>query len=85
MNSTATIETIQVTGNELQFIRKHAPKSFARTVSEALNAEGYIVDRVTVHKELHTIKDGYNARVISKSRELLKILAGVEYDHAAVV
>lgn len=85
MSNATTIETIQVTGNELQFIRKHAPKSFARTVSEALNAEGYIVDRVTVHKELHTIKDGYNARVISKSRELLKILAGVEYDHAAAV
>lgn len=79
MNKPAIIETIEVTGNELQFIRKHAPKSFARTVSEALNAEGFPIDRVAVHKELHTIKDGYNAKIISKSRELLKLLAGVEY------
>lgn len=76
MNTTALVE---VTGNELQFIRKHAPKAFARTVSEALTAEGYRVDRVTVHKELHTIKDGYDAKIIAKSRELLKVLSKVQF------
>lgn len=80
MNAITTPDLIEVSGNELQFIRKHAPKAFARTVAESLTSEGYVVDRVTVHKELHTIKDGYDARIISKSRELLKILSNVEFE-----
>ncbi|NQD71654.1 hypothetical protein HP439_13070 [Sphingobacterium shayense] len=81
MNTATQTEIIQVSGNELQFIRKHAPKAFARTVSEALTAEGYPVDRVTVHKELHTIKDGYDTRIINKSRELLQVLSKVEFEN----
>ncbi len=76
MNITPKIE---VTGNELQFIRKNAPKAFARTVSESLIAEGYNVDRVKVHQELHTIKDLYDKRIIIKARELLKAIQQVEY------
>jgi len=81
MNTGNQNETIEVAGNELQFIRKHAPKAFARTVAEALQREGYDVDRVKVHQELHTIKDGYDARIINKSRELLKVLSQVEYQN----
>jgi len=80
MNTITTPSMIEVSGNELQFIRKNAPKAFSRTVAESLTSEGYSVDRVTVHKELHTIKDGYDARIISKSRELLKILSNVEFE-----
>lgn len=79
ISNTAKSEFIIVRGDELQFIRKHAPKAFARTVSDALTAEGYPIDRVTVHKELHTIKDEYSLRIISKARELLKVLSNVEF------
>lgn len=82
MSNVISPEVIEVDGNELQFIRKHAPKAFARTVSDALTMEGYPVDRVKVHQELHTIKDGYDARIIRKSRELLKVLSKVEYAHS---
>lgn len=76
--NTATL--IEVSGNELQFIRQHAPKAFAGTIAEALTAEGYLVDRVKVHQELHTIKDGYDPIIINKSRELLKAIKKVEFD-----
>jgi len=81
MNTKTHNGMIEVSGNELQFIRKYAPKAFARTVSEALQREGYDVDRVKVHQELHTIKDGYDARIINKSRELLKVLSQVEFQN----
>lgn len=80
MNVTKIPKTIEVDGNELQFIRKNAPTAFARIVSEALSQDGYPVSRVTVHKELHTIKDQYNHRIIAKSRELLKAISKVEYN-----
>ncbi|WP_282635816.1 hypothetical protein [Sphingobacterium thalpophilum] len=76
-----TIETIEVAGNELQFIRKHAPKAFARLIAEALTAEGYPTDRVKVHVELHTIKDRYDKKIILKTRELLKNIKNVEYQN----
>ncbi|WP_149525670.1 hypothetical protein [Sphingobacterium hotanense] len=79
MTTVPTPVLIEVSGNELQFIRKHSPTAFPRTISEALIKEGYLIDRVTVHKELRTIKDGYDPRIISKARELLKLLSGVEY------
>lgn len=79
MDKIKTPTLIEVEGNELQFIRKHAPKAFVRIVSDALTKDGHDIDRVTVHKELHTIKDSYDSRIISKSRELLKILAHAEY------
>ncbi len=82
MNTTNTPVMIEVSGNELQFIRKHAPTAFVRTVAEALTKEGFPTDRSTVHKELHTIKDGYDGRIISKARELLKILSKVEFKEA---
>lgn len=77
MNTTTLIE---VSGNELQFIRQHAPKAFTRTIAEALTTDGYPVDRVKVHQELHTIKDGYDPVIINKTRELLKAIKKVEFD-----
>ncbi|SJN51570.1 hypothetical protein FM120_31335 [Sphingobacterium faecium PCAi_F2.5] len=74
---------IEVTGNELQFIRRHAPTGFIRIVSQALIAKGHNINRVKVHQELHTIKDGYNPLIIDKARELLKVLAGVEFSESA--
>ena len=70
---------IEVSGNELQFICKDAPTAFPRIVSEALSSEGIFIDRVTVHKELHTIKDSYDVRIITKARELLKTLSNAEF------
>lgn len=72
-------ELIEVDVNELQFIRKNAPKAFARTVSEALTAEGYPIHRVAVHNELRTLKDGYDSKVIAKTRELLKAISKIEF------
>ncbi len=79
MNTTLTTAMIEVSGNELQFIRKNAPTAFPRIVAEALSREGYPIDRVTVHKELHTIKDMYDSKIIYKSRELLKTLSNAEF------
>lgn len=75
-----TVTLIEVSGNELQFIRQHAPKAFTGTVAEALITEGYQVGRVKVHQELHTIKDGYDSVIINKTRELLKAIKNVEFD-----
>lgn len=80
INTTAKTQFIEVRGDELQFIRKHAPKAFPRMIAEALTAEGYPIDRVTVHKELHTIKDQYDSRIITKTRELLKVLSKVVFN-----
>lgn len=81
MSTTIKNPLIKVSGNELQFIRKHAPTAFSRTIAEALAAEGHTVDRVTVHKELHSIKDNYNPIIIGKARQLLKDLYKVEFPH----
>lgn len=80
MNTTLSPTMIEVSGNELQFIRKHAPTAFPRIVSEALTKDGISIDRVTVHKELHTIKDHYDSRIITKARELLKTLSNAEFE-----
>lgn len=72
-------ETIKVNASELQFIFENEPRAFARTISEALAAEGYDVNRVKVFQELRTIKGEYNKRIIDKSRELLKTIQKVEY------
>jgi len=76
--STATL--IEVSGNELQFIRINAPKAFAGTISEALKTDGYIIGRVKVHQELHTIKDRYDLVIINKARELLKAIKNIEFE-----
>jgi len=81
MNTETPSETIEITGNELQFIMNNEPTAFARTVAEALIAEGYKTDRVKVFQELRTIKKRYDARIINKSRELLKVLSQVEFQN----
>lgn len=81
MNTETQNETIEVTGNELQFIMNNEPTAFARSVAEALQREGYNVDRVKVFQELRTIKKRYDSRIISKSRELLKVLSQVEFQN----
>ncbi|WP_433895173.1 hypothetical protein [Sphingobacterium mizutaii] len=79
MNKALSPDLIEVTGNELQFIRKHAPTAFPRLLSEALTKDGISIDRVTIHKELHTIKDRYDSRIITKARELLKTFSNAEF------
>ncbi len=71
---------IEVSGNELQFFRKNAPKGFAGLIAEHLKSEGYPTDRVKVHAELHQIKDGYDEKIISTARHILKKLKDVEFD-----
>lgn len=79
MSNVTIPELIPVDVNELQFMRENGPTAFARTISEALEADGVLIDRVLVHKELSTLKDGYDARIIRKARELLKVIKKVEY------
>lgn len=80
MNATISPTKIEVRGDELQFIRKNAPTGFARIVSEVLTKEGIPTHRTVVHRELHTIKDQYDSRIITKARELLKTLANAEFE-----
>jgi len=70
---------IEVAGNELQFFRKNAPKGFAGLIAEQLSEEGHKIGRIKVHAELHTIKDGYDEKIINTARQVLKNLKGLEY------
>lgn len=79
ISTTKKREFIKVSIEELQFIRNNSPKGFPRLVSEALTAIGYPIDRVRVHKELHTLKDNYDSIIILKTRELLKLIQKVEF------
>lgn len=76
---TSKLELIKMDHQELIFIRKYAPIAFARTITESLSNEGYVTTRFKVHNELNTLKDEYDNRIISKARELLKVLTGKEY------
>lgn len=64
---------------ELVFMRKYAPKGFASSVTNALMNEGYNTNRIKVHNELNLLKDEYDMRIISKAREVFKVLTGKEY------
>lgn len=71
--------TIAIDPKEILFIKENAPTGFPRMIVEALEAEGKKVDRVRVHKEISTIKDGYSIDIIQTARRLLKAIKGVEY------
>lgn len=78
-NERKNTKKIEVTGNELQFLRRNAPKGFASIIVDQLKDQGYNVGRVKVHQELHTIKDFYDYNIISEARNVLKRLKGLEY------
>ncbi|MFD2962808.1 MULTISPECIES: hypothetical protein [Olivibacter] len=71
--------TINVDAREILFIKEHAPKGFSRIIADSLQSEGITVDRVTVHKEISTLKTNYNKQVIETARRLLKAIKGVEF------
>lgn len=73
-------QTIEVRGDELQFIMENEPTAFARTIAESLTSEGYPIDRVKVHQELRTIKKQYDRRIIEKARYLLKVLGHIDHN-----
>lgn len=73
------LDLVKIDHEELIFIRKYAPKAFARTITDSLVNDGYEANRYKVHNELNTLKDEYDLKVINKARELLKALTGREF------
>jgi len=73
------LDLVKIDHEELIFIRKYAPKAFARTITDSLANDGYEANRYKVHNELNTLKDEYDLKVINKARELLKALTGREF------
>jgi restriction endonuclease Mrr len=72
--------SITVSIEELDFMRRNAPKAFPRLITEALEAEGYKTSRVKVHQELVTLKDEYDVRIIETARRVLLAIKGVEFE-----
>ena len=70
---------MRVDDREILFIKRNAPVGFPRLIQEKLEADGHVVNRTVIHKEISTLKASYNPLVIVAARELLLAVKGVEY------
>lgn len=72
---------IKVSARELVFFKNHWLSGLPTLVSNALRAEGRTdMNRSKVHRELTTIKHEYDADVINKAREIIKVTKRVEFN-----
>lgn len=81
MNTQVENTSMIVSIEELDFMRKNAPKAFPRLITEALEAQGYKTSRVKVHQELVTLKDEYDVRIIETARRVLLAIKGVDFQN----
>ncbi|NJI75861.1 hypothetical protein HCX49_21930 [Sphingobacterium kitahiroshimense] len=81
MNTQVENTSMIVSIEELDFMRKNAPKAFPRLITEALEAQGYKTSRVKVHQELVTLKDEYDVRIIETARRILLAIKGVDFQN----
>ena len=74
-------KTIKVSARELIFFKKNWPTGLPTLIANALAAQGRRdINRNKVHRELTTIKHEYDADVINKAREIIKVTKRVEFN-----
>lgn len=74
---------MKVDVNELDFIRRNAPKGLYSIVADNLSARGIPTTRFKVHQQVSVLKDEFDEIIISEIRTVLaQVKQGLTYEKA---
>lgn len=74
---------MKVDVNELEFIRKNAPKGLYSIVADNLTARGIQTTRFKVHQQVSVLKEDYDETIVTEIRMVLsQVKQGLKFENA---